>query len=57
MKEAALHAIFLDLQKAYNSLGRSRCLDILEVYGVGPRGLRLLCMYWARLQMVVLAGG
>ena len=28
--------IFLDLQKAYDALDRSRCLDILEGYVVGP---------------------
>ena len=28
--------IFLDLHKAYDALDRSRCLEILEGYGVGP---------------------
>ena len=48
--------IFLDLQKAYNALDRSRCLDILEGYGVGPRALHLLHRYWARLDMVAWTG-
>ena len=52
-----IHAIFLDLQKVYNALDRSRCLDILEVYGVGPRDLRLLFRYCERLQMVAHMGG
>ena len=34
--------IFLDLTKAYEALDRSRCLDILEGYGVGPGARRLL---------------
>ena len=38
-------------------MDRSMCLDILEVYGVGPRALRLLCRYWERLQMVAQTGG
>ena len=28
--------IFLDLHKAYDTLYRSRCLDIPEGYGMGP---------------------
>ena len=34
MREAVLHAIFLDLHKAYDSLDKSRCLDILDGYVV-----------------------
>ena len=52
MREAVLHAIFLDLHKAYDALYRSRCLDILEGYGVGPRDLPLLHRYWEQLQVV-----
>ena len=55
--EAVLHAIFLSLHKAYNALDRSRCLDILEGYGIGIRSLRLLRRYWGQLQMVARAGG
>ena len=49
--------IFLDLTKAYNALDRSRCLDILEGYGVGPGARRLLSNYWRRLTMAARAGG
>ena len=42
LREDFLHAIFLDLHKAYDALDRSRCLGILEGYGVGPRALHLL---------------
>ena len=41
--------IFLDLHKSYDSLGSSRCLEILEGYVVGPRDRR-------RLKMVARAG-
>ena len=42
LREDVLYVIFLDLHKAYNTLDRSRCLEILEGYGVGPRSCRLL---------------
>ena len=42
LREEVLHAIFLDLHKAYDALDRSRCLGILEGYVVGPRALHLL---------------
>ena len=48
--------IFLDLHKAYDVLDRSRCLEILEGYGVRPRSRRLLHPYWRRLTMVVWTG-
>ena len=45
MRKAVIHAIFLDLHKAYDALDRSRFLDILEGFGVRPRALRLLRRY------------
>ena len=36
---------------------RSRCLDILEGYDVGPSARRLLTTYWRRLTMEARAGG
>ena len=49
--------IFLDLTKAYDALDRSRCLEILVGYGVGPSARRLLTTYWRRLTIVARAGG
>ena len=49
--------IFLDLHKAYDALNRSRCLEILEGYGVGPSSRRLLQTYWRRITMVAREGG
>ena len=49
--------IFLDLTKAYDALDRSRSLDILEGYGVGPRARQLLWAYWGKSTMVAQAGG
>ena len=42
MKEEVLNVIFLDLTKAYDSLERSRSLEILKGYGVGQQVRRLL---------------
>ena len=49
--------IFLDLHKLYDALYRSRCLEILEGYGVGPRSRRILQTYWRQLTIVERAGG
>ena len=57
MREEVLYVIFLDLTKAYEALDRSRCLGILEGYGVGPGARRLLRNYWRRLTMAARSGG
>ena len=57
MREEVLYVIFLDLTKAYKTLDRSRCLEILEGYGVVPSSRKLLKTYWRRLTMVARAGG
>ena len=49
--------IFLDLHKVYYALDRSRCLEILEGYGVGPRARQLLKTYWWEMAMVARAIG
>ena len=56
LSEEVLCRTFLDLHKAYDALDRSRCLEILEGCGVGPRVRRLLQTYWRRLTMVARAG-
>ena len=57
LREEVPYMIFLDLHKSYDALDRSRCLDILEGYGVPPRSRQLIQTYWRRLTMVVRAGG
>ena len=57
IREAVLYDIFLGLQKAYATLDRNRCHKIIAMYGVGPRVLSLLWMYWGWLTMVDRAGG
>ena len=57
LKDAVLNEILLELHKAYDDLKRSRCLEILEGYGMGTRDLHLLHKYWERLKMVARVGG
>ena len=57
LREEVLYMIFLYLHKVYDALDRSRCLEILEGYGVGPQARRLLQNYWRRLTMVAQARG
>ena len=57
LRDKVLYMIFQDLHNAYDALDMSRCLDILEGYGVGPRARGLLQTYWKRLTMVERAGG
>ena len=56
LREEVMYVIFLDLHKAYDALGRSRCLEILEGYGMGPQTRRLLLTYWRQLKIVARAG-
>ena len=57
MREAVLHTILMDLQKAYDVLDQDSSLDILYGHGMVPRMLYLLRKYWYRLQMAKNAGG
>ena len=41
LDQALLYQIYLDLKKAYDTLDRTQCLEILAGYGVGPNLLRL----------------
>ena len=49
--------VLQELTKAYDALDRSRCLENLEGYGVGPNARRLLKTYWEHLIMMARAGG
>ena len=57
LREEVLYVVFLDLHKSYEAWDRSRCLEILEVYGMGPQARRILQTYWRRLKVVTRAGG
>ena len=57
LREEVLYVILLDLHKAYDAFDRSRCLEILEGYEVGPRACQILWAYWEEMTMVARAGG
>ena len=51
-KEAPLHEVFIDLDKAYDAMDQShRCLKILEGFRVCPNLLRLLSCFWDVAEM------
>ena len=56
-RETVLHSIFLDLYKSYGILDKELCLDILAGYCVGTSTIRIVQMYWSRIQMAAKAGG
>ena len=56
IRELVLHEVFLVFQKSYSALDRTRCIDILYGYIVGPRTFWLLWTYWDHIQMVSRVG-
>jgi hypothetical protein len=47
-----LYQIFLDLSKAYDTLDRTRTLQILQAYGMGEKMLRVIANFWKSLKVV-----
>ena len=51
-----LFQLFIDTRKAYNSLCRGICIEIIRGYGLGPKIQRLLHRYWDGQKVVLKAG-
>ena len=52
----ALFRVFIDVQKAYDSLDIGRCMVILRGYGLVTKLQRLLQRYWYRQKVFPKAG-
>ena len=57
MRETVLFKVFLYLRKAYDALDRERALNLLSLYEVITRMVRILQTYCNRLTMVSKASG
>ena len=57
LQQTPFYAVFIDLRKAYDTVDRSRVLDILEGYGVGPRARTLLRSFWSQQKLVARQSG
>ncbi len=49
--------VFIDLQKAFDTMDRGRCLEILTLHGVDPKMLRLIRNFWDLVTNVCRAKG
>ena len=47
-----LFQVFLYVRKAYDSLDRGRCMEILRGYGIGQNTVRLISHHWDSLIFV-----
>ncbi len=52
LEQLSFYGVFLDLKKAFNAIDCEHCLLILEVYGVGPKMIRLIRNFWENVTMV-----
>ena len=48
LAQKPLFQVFLDIRKAYDSLYREQCLDVLSGYGGEPHLTCLINSYWER---------
>ena len=51
-EQAPLYGVFIDLRKAFNSMDRGRCLEVLEGYGASPKMLRLIKHFWDEAELM-----
>ncbi len=44
---APLYTVFLDVQKAYDSVDRNKLIQLLELYGLGINIRMIVMDYWS----------
>ena len=47
-----LFQVFLDVLKAYDSLDRGRCMEVLRGYKMGQKMARLIVHHWDKLMFI-----
>jgi hypothetical protein len=52
LKQVPFYGVFLDLKKAFDLMDCKCCLLILGGYGVGPKMIRLIQIFWDDATMV-----
>jgi hypothetical protein len=52
IEQVPFYGVFLDLEKAFDSMDCKHCLLILKGYGVGPKMILLIHNFWANAIMV-----
>ena len=57
MEQDPLFLVFIDLQKAYNTVDRGRLLNNLEGYDAGPHICRILAVFWDQQEVTTLQNG
>lgn len=57
LRQTPLFGVFLDLKKAYDAMDRSRCIHILEGYGVGEQAMQLIRYFWDHASLACRAQG
>lgn len=57
LRQTPLFGVFLDLKKAYDAMDRSRCIHILEGYGVGEQAMQLIRNFWDQASLACRAQG
>ena len=57
LEQCPLFGVFFGLRKAYDTMDRGRCLDILRDVEVGPKTTKILKAFWNKAELACCASG